>query len=362
MWSVLNKLFVRSYYQANAGFFLFFFFVFFGAVNGSSLVSYHLSLMNSILRSPITLLLVLTCWLFYHVKCTTFFLRIINSEDGKFLINLQSFNQSKQWLLYLPLYLSVYSPVLVYALLLVFVGFSKGFLVSATGILLFQILSIVFFTRVIHYRFNHWLEKFRWPTLRLPFRKSFFLLGFFFFTQQRKNLLLLLKLLSLSLLYLVLVWNRGKYDDDAFLLFYLVLLLTHAALPFFAVQFWEKVFAISRNLPVSLLKRGLAFLLPYVLLLLPECSYILIQAEAFPVSQRMAYCINLFAGLSLLTALQYSEAQSRDEYMKATFAIVFLSIFLLHIQAFWFWIIAQFAIAVILFVSGYDRFELNKDE
>src|SRR5690349_12997059 len=119
MWLLLNKSFVRRFYKANTGLFLFFFFVFFGAVNGSSLVSYHLSLMNSILRSPITLLLVLRCWAFYHVKCTAFFLRIINSEEGTFLIQLQTLPVAKQWLLYLLLYASVYAPVLVYAIVVV---------------------------------------------------------------------------------------------------------------------------------------------------------------------------------------------------------------------------------------------------
>ena len=362
MWQVLDKLFIRSFYKVNAGFFLFFFFLFFGSVQGGSLVSYHLSLMNGILRSSITLLVVLVCWLFYHVKCTTFFLRIINSEEGKFLFNLQAVQSKKQWLYFLLLYVSVYAPVVIYSLVLVWVGFAKNAILSATIILLFQAISIAFFTGVITYRLNHWLQKMEWPVLPLRIQKRFCLYVFFYFVQERKNLLLLLKLFSLALLYIVLVWNRGAYDNDAFLLFYLVLLLAHAAVPYFAVHFLEKEFAVSRNLPLSLGKRLLAFLLPYLLLLLPECLYILFQADAFSISQRLAYCINLLASLWLLTAFLYSEAQRREEYLKATFAVVFLSIFLLHVQAFWLWIIVQFVIATILFVSGYNKFEQAVEE
>ena len=357
MWQVLEKLFVRSFYKANAGFFLFFFFLFFGVVQGGSLVSYHLSLMTGILGSSTTLLVVLVCWLFYHGKCTAFFLRIINSEEGKFLFNLQAIESPQQWLYFLLLYLLVYAPVLVYSFVLVWVGYSKGTILSATVLLLFQALSVVFFTGVINYRLNHWLQKIEWPVLRLRFQKHFCFYVFFYFMQKRKNLLLLLKLFSLSLLYLVLVWNRGTYDNDAFLLFYLVLLLAHAALPYFAVQFLEKEFAVSRNLPLTLGKRFLAFLLPYFLLLLPECLYILLLADAFSAVQRLAYCVNLLASLWLLTAFLYSEAQRKEEYLKASFAVVFLSIFLLHVQAFWLWIVVQFVIATILFVSGYNKFE-----
>lgn len=67
------------------------------------------------------------------------------------------------------------------------------------------------------------------------------------------------------------------------------------------------------------------------------------------------------ANLALLTAILYSEAQHRDEYLKACFGLVFVSIFFLHVQAFWFWIVVQSAMAVLLFVNGYYRFEKAED-
>jgi hypothetical protein len=361
MLPVLNKLLVRSFYKANAGFFLFFFFVFFGAVEGNSLVSYHLSLMKSILSSTTILLLVIVCWLLYHIKCTVFFLKIVNSEEGKFLVNLQAVQNERQWLFYIGLYVSVYAPVLLYSFFVVYIGIQKGYVIPAISILLFQVFSLGFFTGILHYRINHWMETIQFPSIRLPFRKSRSLVVLFYFTHKRKNLLLILKAFSLTLLYIILLWNKGKYDNDSFMLFYLVLLLAHAVIPYFAVQFLEKEFAVYRNLPISLLQRGLAFLLPFCILLLPDVAYLLLNADAFSFMQQLAYSINLLASLSLLTAIQYSEAQSAEEYMKATFALVFLSIFILHVQAFWFWIIVQFTIASILFVSGYYKFERKEE-
>lgn len=362
MWPVLEKLFVRSFYKANTGFFLFFFFLFVGAVQGGSLVSYHLSLMKSILGSSITLSLVLVCWLFYHVKCTGFFLRVINNREGEFLSSLQVLPRGRQWILCLCLYFVVYVPVLLYSVVLAGVGYTNGAVLTASVVLLFQLCSLVFFTTVVYYRLNHWLEKMAWPAWQLPLPKPFCLLVFFYFTRERKSLLLLLKLLSLALLSIVFIWNQGRYNNDAFLLFYLVLLLAHAALPYFAVQFLEKDFALARNLPLTLAQRAVAFLLAYSLLLLPEGLFILVKADAFSVAQRLAYGVNLLAGLWLLTAFLYSEAQRRDEYLKAGFALVFLSLFFLHVQAYWFWILVQAGIGILLFINGYHRFERVTEE
>ena len=357
MWRVLSKLFVQTFYRANAGFFLFFFFVFFGAVEGGQLVGYHLSLIKSILESGTVLVLILFCWLFYHLKCTASFLRIIDSHEGSFLHTLQTLNKSKQWPIFLALYVMVYAPVLSYSIVLVAVGWQRGFITTTLLVLLFQLFTTVLFTGIILYRLNNWLVHFTLPSFRLPFRKKLLLVVLQHFTHERKTALLVLKAFSLFLLYLVLVWNRGRYDNDSFLLFYLVIFLAHAALPWLAVQFIERSFPAYRNLPVPLVSRCSVFLLPYSVLVLPEAVNLFYFGDALPVAHRLAYSINLPASLFLLTAFIYSEARSRDEYLKAAFLVLFVTLFVLHVQAFWWWIVVQGLIAAILFASGYYRYE-----
>lgn len=361
MWPVLSQLFVRSFYRANTGFFLFFFFLFFGAVEGSSLLSYHLSLVKSMLTSSRVLCLVLFCWTLYHLKCTAYFLRIINSAEGRFLANLQALPKSTQWALYGALYTAVYAPVLVYATVVFFVGLNKGYAANASLLLCYQILSMAAFTTVLFYRLNHWPERPKLFSFRLSFQKTYLLLALYHFVTGRKNLLLVLKGFSLCLLYVVLVWNTGRYDNDAFLYFYLVLYLAHAAVPYFAVRFFEHDFAVCRNLPVPLTKRAAAFFIPYLLLVLPEAVYLFYHGAGISLSAKLAYLLNLPACLFLLTAVQYSEAQSREEYLKAVFALAFVMLFAFHAQAFWFWIGVQLVVAATLFATGYYSFE-RKDE
>lgn len=357
MQQALNKVFVQAFYKANAGFFLFFFFVFFGAVQGGSLLSYHLSLIKSILGSTTILGLVLLFWTAYHIKCTAFFLRVINSEEGRFLYNVQSLHKGRQWLTYTRLYTAVYSPVLVYAVVVAVVGAQKGHVLAPVLILLYQVLSLAVFAGVIYYRMNHWMERFRFPSFSLPVRKTYLLYVFFYFFVEKKNVLLLVKALSVLLLYIALVWNGGPFHNGDFILFYLLILTAHAALPYLSVRFTERRLAIARNLPLPLFKRGVALLFPYCLLVLPEALYLFLVPNAMPTFSKVAYVVNLPASMTLLSAVQYSEAQARDEYLKVIGGLLFVTIFILHVQAFWVWIAVQFIMAAILFASGYYTFE-----
>lgn len=360
MQRTLNKVFVQAFYKANAGFFLFFFFVFFGAVQGGSLLSYHLSLLNSLLGSTTILLLVLLCWTAYHLKCTSFFLRVINSEEGRFLYNAQSLGKGRQWLLYTTLYTAVYSPVLLYAIVAAVAGWQKGYLLSAGVLLLYQVLSIAAFVGIVYYRMNRWTVRFRLPSFSLPVRKPFLLYVFYYFSTQKKSVLLLVKTFSLLLLYVALIWNGGPFNNDNFILFYLLMITAHAVLPYLSVRFVERRLAIARNLPVPLFLRGIALLIPYCLFVLPEAFYLFLVPNAMPAFSKLAYVVNLPASLFLLSALQYSEAHNRDEYLKAVGGLLFVTIFVLHVQVFWVWIAVQFIIAAVLFASGYYKFQTEE--
>ena len=68
------------------------------------------------------------------------------------------------------------------------------------------------------------------------------------------------------------------------------------------------------------------------------------------------YCIGV-ATLCLLTAVQYSEHTDRNEYIKVVFALFFVATFALHAEAFWWWTGILLLIAVILFWSGFYRYE-----
>lgn len=358
MAKTLFKLFVESFYKANAGFFLFFFFIFFGTVNGGSLITYHASLLTSILGSWEITGGVFFFWLLYEAKCLLFLHRIINSKEGSFLYNLQALPVKKQMLIYVCIQLLVYAPVMAYSIVAMGFGAKHGYSSAVTIIAAFQILLKAFGTFVIYKRMNNWLKPPYQSAVSINLPKPFFSFLLYHFSSQRKAVLAGLKLFSVLLLYIVLVWNAGKSDNDSFLLFYLLILLAHFIVPFLSVQFLEKELSFCRNLPLQRVQYAVAYLLTYIVLLLPETIYLILYGQSLlSVSEILAYYGVAIAALFLLTAVQYSEAMDRDEYMKVGFALFFVSIFMLHSKAFILWITIQFLIGLLLFWNGFYKYE-----
>ena len=357
MLSLLHKIFVQQFFKANAGFFLFFFFLFFGAVQGGSLIAYHISLMQSIFNSVVTLLLVLTCWSLYHLKCIQFMLQKISTEESLFLHSLQAVATKKQTLMCFIVYLILYAPVFIYSLLLVAYGVKHGHFLFAVSIVFYQCFSIATAVWLLYHRLNHWIDPLKLPTItiRLPVTLTTLLINYLL--HSKRLLFLVLKTISFLLLYIILIWNRGSYDNDSFLYFYLIILMAHAVLPYLFVQFSEAQFQQGRNLPIAFLKRAGMFMLPYFFLLLPEMVVTIIQATALPVQDRIGYAFNFTAGLFLLTAVQFTDGFNGDEYVKISFAFFFVTVFTLHQQAFWIWIAIQMLIATILFRTGFHRYQ-----
>jgi len=254
-------------------------------------------------------------------------------------------------------YIALYAPVLIYSVILSIIGFQRGFSENAFFVIAFQVVSIFLSVLFVFYRHNSWIDKISFHSVSLGLRKPFLLYVLYYLSIEKKVVLLVIKALSLSLLYIVLVWNKGKYDNDSFMLFYLVILMAHAAVPYLAVSFLETNLTICRNVPLSLFKRAAVYIIPYFILLLPELAYILFQADGLPVEHRITYFLNIVTTLFLLTAILYSETAGRDDYIKASFGLFFLSIFALHIQAFWIWIGIQVTISSILFTNGYYKYE-----
>jgi hypothetical protein len=363
MVNALFKLFVTSFYKANAGFFLFFFFIFFGTVNGGTLISYHASLLTSILGSWEIMSGVFFFWILYEIKCLLFILRIANSQEGTFLYNLQALSLITQVLAYAGLQVLLYAPILFYSIFAMGFGLKKGYTISVLVIGAFQVLLIACGSYTIYKRMNNWLRPASTFALGINLPKPFFsYLLHHFFTGQ-KLLLVGLKIFSVLLLYVVLVRNAGKADNDSFLLFYLLILLAHFIIPFLSVQFFENELAFFRNLPLPRVSYALAYLVTYIIILLPEMMYLALYGRSllsFP--EMVAYYTTGIASLALLTAVQYAEAMDREEYVKVGFAVFFVSIFMLHSKAFIFWITIQFLIGLLLFWTGFYKYERHASQ
>ncbi|MEQ8424392.1 MAG: hypothetical protein RIA63_06760, partial [Cyclobacteriaceae bacterium] len=112
---VLNRVIVKRFYERNTGFFLFVFLVMFGVVEGSQIISYHLSLIAGMLGSGVFMAVVFGVWLAYSVKCIQFVHEVLDHPKNGFLFLLRGLNKRKQFQYFLWVIFLLFLPVTVYS-------------------------------------------------------------------------------------------------------------------------------------------------------------------------------------------------------------------------------------------------------
>lgn len=352
----LTILWVLPFYKLNRGFFLFFFLLFFGVVQPGSLASYHLHLILGILSSPVALILVFIFWLLYYWKCVSYCLVQIESGEGQFLYTIQML-KAKLLIPLLAVVVLLYLPVLLYSLVVCWIAVSEGAYLTTAFILLLQVSFICLGAYGLYRRLHGWLNKPVLPhwSLFKNKRKPFFSYVLLHLLHERKGALLSVKAFCLLLLYLAMIWNKDAFDNSSFLLFFQVIIMAHLPLTLFAVAFAEQKLSFVRNMPLPIWHSIALYFFAYAVVLLPELTYSLLfgwDAVVLLLYYAVAVCT-----LFLLTAINYSIQLDKKEFMKAGFAIFFVSTFALHAQAFVAWILILIVIALILFVSDYYKFE-----
>jgi hypothetical protein len=362
LFSLLLKIWIAPFYRSNTGFFLFFFFLFFGTVSPGSLISYHLSLIQSILSSSITSGGVLILWLCYNYKCTQFIFTSINKEEGRFLFQLQALPFRKQFLLLSLIELLLFFPILSYITTVAFIAIQKDQFLQAILLILYGIAvclgsSYYYCTQINKtWRYRKPLLAFR-PLPSKPKRLLFLLLHFSL--KQKTKQLLAVKLLSIIIIYIALVWNGDRYDHDSLVLFLLIIILTHATLAFQFVQFMERSLLFIRNLSIPTIRIFLIYYTAFSLLFFPELVYLFLVGHSLIAAQHLlAIFFSLVHTLLLFTTVQYSGGIDRSEFVKIIFGVSFVSIFFFNSEQYALWAIITSVIATLLFFTSYGQYEL----
>jgi hypothetical protein len=358
------RLFIIPFYKANAGFFLFFFFFFFGSVNAGSLISYHLSLFQSILNSSTILTGVLLLWTLYAYKCCAFIRHTLSAPEGNWLYQLQVLPARIAWMHYLIIYFFLFAPVFIYALILVAYGIQSGYFLPTGLLILYQTGIIIYGSCYPFLYFRKLLNPSETNfTIPLVPGKIWELILTRYFLSEKRMPLLLLKILGFAVLYMGLVLNPDHFTNDSFVLFFELLVVSNALLPFYAAGFMENRLSLVRNLPLSPFLIWMLYALTYALLFLPELFYLLIAGwPVLPFSLLLGYYAVLIATLLFLTAMRYSESRETKEFLKVIFALVFVSVFALHIEALWVWTTILLITGTLLFLNGYTAYEPDDSE
>ncbi len=362
---ILNQLFVKAFYKKNAGFFMFLFLAFFGTMSAHDVVELHHSLMINITSSFTGLIVFSLVSIAYGVKCLFFMVGQAEKTEHIFIKNLRLVENKKQMLLFIACTFFVYFPMLFYSGLTIGVGislkhFGVSILIASTQLLLILAIAYSIWKNINVLG----VEKtyFRPFVIKSKPRNAYLFTISYLWNSKRTNLVAI-KLFSFLLFQFLILLNTDNVSKENFSFVVLLSVSSHALLPFFIIRFWEEEFPYVRQFPISHLKRISYWLLTYVALFLPELIFMLVNNPDH-VSPLILSSFYVLAVVHLLffTSLQYLPRVNFNNYTGIILVQFFVSMFLMAGINVWLYALAEGAIALMLYVYFYPRYELQQEE
>lgn len=363
IFNILSKVFVQQFYIDNAGFFLFAFFFFFGMVNGGQLISYHQSLMLSIISSPVFTGMVMLGWLLYQFKCWLFCINVLHAADSSYLFVLKGLPALKQLFLFSIISALLYLPVFIYACFVIAMAFNKLMWSVAVLIAAYQLLLIVSGAVVLYKAVNSNKDSLLKVVLsklgkifQIHIRYNSFLIAYLLHT--RKLPFAVIKIFSLLLLAVSFVRNADSFDADLFSIFFQIVMVAHAALVYYCVDFSESLMQQDRNLPIPWYRVAGRYLFTWGIVLLPETVFMFINNQGnLPVINILLLSLTAIAVLLMYTAIVYACNLKQEQYQLFVF-IAFIVFFFLQKSG---WqlitLFTTFGMAMTIFKAHYLSFE-----
>jgi hypothetical protein len=352
---ILFQSLVKSFYRENAGAILFFltlliFIV--GDFHGAGVVAYHYSLITGLLGSPDFLLLVCFLWFVYARKCISFVSGILYKPEYAFLHIYNNFSKLKRFRLFLFVEFLLLLPVLLYAILIVVIGWQQHFYAAVTfvaGYLL--VLCITAALRHV-YILNNAERKTVRPLLRASFYPVILL------KSVPKFLWLGIKLFTCIVLYGTAKNNTVTvYDPGTVFWLFNFGIIANGVLVYRIRTFEEKYLLFYRGAAVSLSKRLLEYSLVYFILLIPE---FIILLKLTPVHLHYHDAINFalcsYGLLLFMNSITFLHPFSMKTYLKIVLLIAVVQFFFLIFAALTALYLIFFVLAIVIFMIGYYRF------
>lgn len=324
---ILIKSVVIPFYRSHAGLLLFVFLLMFGTVESNQLVNYHRSLIEGMFTSGAFLAFVCVVWTLYSIKIFLYVIALFRKPEYRFLTDAMLISG---WSRFMNLSVSVvacFLPVLVYSVFIYAIGF-REYVTISFGCLTLQLLlcslsayGLSAFLRTQH-RFSWSIIQVRVPSIggRVGIYLSHFL-------GEEKIALLISKGFSFGLLYIVREATERGDDFRILGLTWMFVLMSHAFLVQKVRLFEDRYLTWVKGLPIHLWRTCSAYLLFYVILLLPELAFSISMVNRF----YEPFILALLSGGVLMFIHGYLLKPGRDPEKFSTFL-------------FWLFILSFFAV------------------
>jgi hypothetical protein len=217
-----------------------------------------------------------------------------------------------------------------------------------------------------YYQITHGFRKEKWAQtfsvfkwVKLP--KSYPLLLIHYVFSERKIALLLIKIFSFFLLLFTASLGEGVFYFENFLLFFHVIILSHAVLVHYMARELETAMAFLRGLPISRNYRITIFLCAYAVLLLPEIIFMMTNFSTdVPWYQLVFFYFSGVTQLMLFTGILYLPRITMFRYIQLMVLIFAISELFLRPSTVMLFASLQLALAWWVFYARYYKYELQR--
>ncbi|SHG38106.1 hypothetical protein SAMN04488522_105286 [Pedobacter caeni] len=323
------KTLSKEFFAAHAGLFLFGFYLLFGIVESSQLLSYHKTLMLLIYSSPLILALVFVCWALYALKCLFFVKKQLKTAAYQFVFLLGASARKVQFRLWLKLYALLFLPILLYLVPFVYVGLTNGSYVSVFAVFLYVpgLLLVLsgFMFRIINY--SHVPAKV-YLKISLPqWSKPYWTWPFYYLLKEQTLMLFASKVLSFAL-FNATMWVFADVSGDVrvSMIGILAAVLSHSMLLHALMKNEVDRLSFTRSLPITLASRLGQNLLVLLLLFVPELLFYVLKTDGQLLHMVYGLCFGL-SGLMGLQIVLYWINLDQDQYLKWLLGFFFVSMF-----------------------------------
>lgn len=355
--TVLTRVVVAKFYERNAGLLFFVFFLMFGIVESTQIISYHQALIYATLTSRIFLLLVCGVWLLYLVKCIQFFLAQLTKPENTFLFELGGLSFIKRfWVVALTILL-IYEPVLIYSLFIIALGTYSKFFTATTLVVIFHLTGIVGAALILSYQLNHPHKQLKFlilPSIQWPWVKPLPLFYINQLTSQLPTVLFFTKSFSVFAIYGFFQIPLDHYDNRIALMGFLFGLVAHLVIVFELRKFEESNLLFLRSLPIQNWNRFRELAVVYLLLLLPEAA--MLYSNHILLLDVVG--IYLFGtGFLLLLHCRLFIELNNDKHLQWTLGLFLISFMLVLCKIYFAETLLLWIIAIIIMNRKYYQFE-----
>ncbi len=364
--NILFQSFVKPFYKENTGLFVFVYTMMFcivGVVDGAGLIEYHYSLITGILSNWKFLLFVFFTWFLYARKYAVFVSVTMHKPQYAFMHIFNCLSKVQQYTLFFKVQLWLMLPVLLYTVIIYFIGYWQHRYVPLIYITLYLLLLCIA-ADAWHVYLLHNLQQKKilfWQKVQLfPTLSASYLMVLLRFVARKQIIIWAgIKVYTCGILYMI-ARNNSVHDTDivpAFLFFNFGI-LSNGILVYRIREFEETYLTFYRGAPVSLIKRFLQYAFFYCVLLVPE---FITAGKLIPVhlddAQAIRFALCGYSLLLLMNSITFIQNFSTKEFVKILILLFFVVCIFLPSFGLTVLYLFLFAVAIVTFLRSYYQFE-----